>query len=105
MELNFTKVGGLYVAEFTAENDFALHIEKSAGYLRLKQSSVAGAKYAFVRSARFDDHELVIDEIVYSAVYPVNICVESVVLPTMAIVSSEGDITEGVIVSTLNTAI
>ena len=105
MELNFTKVGGLYVAEFAVTADFALHIEKSAGYIRLKQSTVTGAQYAFVRSARFDDHELVIDEIVQSTVYPVNIRVESVVLPTMAIVSSEGDITEGVIVASLNTAI
>ena len=87
MNLTFNKQGNLYVADFTAESDFALHIEKSAGYIRLKQSSVTGAEYAFVRGARFDDHELVIDEIVQSAVYPVNIRVVSVVEPTMAVVT------------------
>ena len=36
MNLTFNKQGNLYVADFTAESDFALHIEKSAGYIRLK---------------------------------------------------------------------
>ena len=102
MELTFTKAGGLYVAEFTATADFALHIEKPEGYLRLKQSSVEGAEYAFVRTSRFDDHEEVIDEAVQSVVYPIHIQVVTTVEPTMAIVTSEGDITEGVIVATLN---
>lgn len=87
MELTFNKTGDLWVADFTAESDFALHIEKSVGYIRLKQTSVAGTEYAFVRSARFDDNELVIDEVVQSAVYPVNIRVVSVVEPTMAVVT------------------
>lgn len=105
MELNFTKVGGLYVAEFAVTADFNLHIEKENGYLRVKQSTVEGGVYDFVQGIRPADADNVIDVDFTALVYPKHIRVESVVLPTMAIVSSEGDITEGVIVSTLNTAI
>lgn len=87
MELTFNKVGDLYVADFTAESDFALHIEKQAGYLRVKQTTVANAEYAVVRNACIDDSAIVIDEIFQSAIYPVHIRVEAVALPTKAVVT------------------
>ena len=105
MELNFTKVGGLYVAEFKVTADFNLHIEKENGPLNIYQSTVEGGKWEDIRGLNLGLDNTVVDMDFTALVYPKHILIESKTLPTMAIVSSEGDITEGVIVSSLNTAI
>lgn len=105
MELNFTKAGGLYVAEFTVTADFNLHIEKPNGALFIEQSSVEGAEYAPVKDFKLGINNQVIDEGYSALVYPMYIRVKSATMPTKAYVLSQGEVVEGVIVETLNTPV
>ena len=84
MELTFTKAGGLYVAEFTVEGDFNIHIEKDAGNIRILQSSVQDGQYDYVRNANINANDGVIDFDFTALVYPKYIRVESKVMPTKA---------------------
>lgn len=87
MELTFVKKGEWYEADFTADKDFNLHIEKSSGTLYLQQSSVQGAKPAAVRGANWGPDVDVIDEGFSALVYPMYIRVKSSVEPSVAAVA------------------
>ena len=62
MNLTFTKKGEWYEADFTADGNFNLHIEKPGGTCYLQQSSVSGGKHAAVRGAAWGRDVDVIDE-------------------------------------------
>lgn len=88
MDLQFTKQGDKYVAEFSATSDFNLHLEKpQGGDVKFFQSSVEGAKPAPIRGVKFYKFDLFLDEDFTSLVYPKYIRIESEVEPTMAVVT------------------
>lgn len=87
MDLNFTKDGDLWVAEFSVNGNVNLHIERAeGGYLSIGQRT-AGNKYAYIADAHQLDSKLTIDEDIQGVVYPKNIKVASAVKPTVAIVT------------------
>lgn len=87
MELNFTKVGNSYVAEFTAASDFNLHIEKTEGYIHIMQSTIEGGEYDYVKGLSIGHLEPVIDLDFTALVYPKHIRIKSAVIPTKAVVT------------------
>ena len=101
--MTFNKVGNVYVAEFEVTKDFSLHIEKPEGSIAMGQTSVPGAGYDNVRGFSFDAKDRVIDTEVIGTLYPKQIKITCSVLPTMAVVSSEGDMAE--IENVLNTPV
>lgn len=87
MDLNFNKVGEVYVAEFEVSADFNLHIEKSIpGSLRIYQRS-AGDRYDLVRGASISATDMVVDYDFIGSVYPKSIMIESAVAPSCAILT------------------
>lgn len=89
MELTFNKVNDAYVAEFTAEKDFNLHIERTdAGIISVYQRGSESGDYALVQGFGLDNrYRFVIDTDFTSAVYPKHIKVESVTQPSVAVVT------------------
>lgn len=86
MNLTFNKVGNVYVAEFKAEGNFSLHIEKPEGSFAIKQTSVEGAAYDEVRDqASYTDKDRVIDTEVRGSMWPKWIKIVSSSQPTMAV--------------------
>lgn len=88
-QLNFVKnsVAGTWTAEFVAESNFALHIErKSSGTIEMCQSSVQGADYAPVRkfAAEYSGFST-IDCTITNEVFPMYIKIVSKTEPTMAV--------------------
>lgn len=104
MNLEFIKVGSRYVAEFKAEADFNLHIEKDLGTLSVYQTTVEGGKYDVVKTGA-NHYDKVVDIDFVGVIYPKYIKIECATLPTLAIVTSNGEITEGGVVTTLNTPV
>ena len=86
MDLLFEKKGEWYEANFTAESDFNIHVEKSGGTLYLQQSCVENGQPATVRGANWGRDIDVIDEGFSALVYPMHIRVKSSVAPTRAVV-------------------
>jgi hypothetical protein len=87
MELNFTKIDNLWVAEFEVNGNVNLHIERAeGGYLSIGQRT-AGNNYAYIADAQQLDSKLTIDEDIQGVIYPKNIKVASAVKPTVAIVT------------------
>ena len=105
MNLEFIKVGNSWVAEFKAEADFNLHIEKGVGNISISQTSVEGGAYDYVRQLSNAPLDKVVDIDFVGAIYPKWIKVTSTTLPTLAVVTSNGEITEGGVVTTLNTPV
>ena len=87
MDLNFTKQGNLYVADFTATSDFNIHIEKEEGYIHILQSTVEGGEYDYIKGLNISHLDPVIDMDFTAAVYPKYIRVKSRVMPTKAVVT------------------
>lgn len=88
MELEFTKNGEMYEATFTAEGNFALHIERAeAGEIDMYQTSVEGATPALVKIDGWGYRsDKVIDTDVSVLVAPKYITIKSKNQPTMAVV-------------------
>lgn len=87
MDLNFSKVGNLWVAEFSVSGNFNLHLERSeGGQLNISQRT-AGNNYEHIANAHQLDSRLVLDADFQGVVYPKNIKVTSAVKPTVAIVT------------------
>lgn len=103
MDLTFNKVGNVYVAEFEVTKDFSLHIEKPEGSIAMGQSSVAGGQYDNVRSFIYDAKDRVIDTMVPGVICPMQMKITCSVMPTMAVLSSEGDVVD--ITNVLNTPV
>lgn len=77
---------GFYSAEFQADGDFALHIERAeADVLVLQQKSVSNGKYADVQHPGINNNALVIDVDVQGFVAPKWFKVKSKSMPTMAV--------------------
>ena len=105
MNLEFIKVGNAYVAEFKVEADFNLHIEKGVGNISISQSSVEGGAYDYIRQLSNAPLDKVVDIDFVGAIYPKWLKITSTTLPTLAVVTSAGEITEGGVVTTLNTPV
>ena len=85
MELQFNKDGNNYIAEFTASDDFNLHIEREdRGFLKVMQRTTASGAYDNIQGASFNYTDPVIDVDFTAAVYPQYIRVISFIKPTMA---------------------
>lgn len=83
MELQFNQVGKRWEAEFLAEADFNLHIERpAAGSLVLSQRGSESGAYDTAHA--FSSYELVIDYDFTALVYPKFIKIVSEVKPTYA---------------------
>jgi hypothetical protein len=87
MELKFTKKGDWYEADFTAESDFNLHIEKPHGPLVVYQTTIEGSQYEAVQGLDFGLDNDVVDIDFTAVVFPKYIRVMSKVMPTMAVVT------------------
>lgn len=87
MELTFVKKGEWYEADFTADKDFNLHIEKANGPLNMYQTTVQGGQYEDVRGLNFGLDNTVVDIDFTALVYPKYIRVVSKVMPTLAVVT------------------
>lgn len=94
-EIQFTKQGGSWVAQFKAEKDFALHIERAeAGPMSMEQSTT-GTQYAAVRDFPQSSHyALTFDAECPVEIAPKYIRVYSATEPTYAEVVSSGEVTE-----------
>lgn len=87
MELTFVKKGEWYEADFTADKDFNLHIEKANGSLSMYQTTVQGGQYEDVRGLNFGLDNTVVDIDFTALVFPKYIRVVSKVMPTLAVVT------------------
>lgn len=93
-DIQFTKQGKTYVAEFEVNADFNLHIEKSqSGYLYMQQRSTSG-KWDSVRNFQATDSDYIIDYDFTALVYPKQIRLVSEYAPTMCVLTSDGDVIE-----------
>ena len=103
MELQFQKINNMYVAEFKATSDFALHIEKQGGSLSAYVSSIEGGRYDFINDFSKHTYGDCVDYDFISVIYPKWIKIKSNVLPSVGIVVSEGEVISGGIETSLNT--
>lgn len=87
--ITFEKVGTRYEAEFTANGNFALHIERAnGGVITLEQTSVQGGQYAPVMGFSQNWRNFpVIDTTIVGDVFPVYIKIVSETQPSMAVVT------------------
>lgn len=93
-DIQFTKQGKTYVAEFEVNADFNLHIEKSqSGYLYMQQRSTSG-KWDSVRNFQATDSDYIVDYDFTALVYPKQIRLVSKYAPTMCVLTSDGDVIE-----------
>ena len=93
-DIQFTKQGKTYVAEFEVNADFNLHIEKSqSGYLYMRQRSTSG-KWDSVRNFQATDSDYIVDYDFTALVYPKQIRLVSKYAPTMCVLTSDGDVIE-----------
>ena len=98
MELTFTykPEQKLYIAEFRADKEFNIHIERpEPGYISMQQNSAEGGKYAAVDDwGTQNNDKLIIDYESGYFVTPKFIKIISKVLPTYAAITTEGDVVE-----------
>ena len=88
MNLEFTFIDNVWVATFTATDDFAIHIEKEGkAPVYFKQSCVEGATPDLIKSIKMDSAETVLDCAICYPVYPLYMTVMAYEKPTMAIVT------------------
>lgn len=93
-DIQFTKQGNTYVAEFEVNADFNLHIEKSrSGYLYMRQRSTSG-KWDSVRNFQVAENDYIVDYDFTALVYPKQIRLVSEYAPTMCALTSDGDVIE-----------
>ena len=98
MELTFTYKPELklYIAEFRADKEFNIHIERpEPGYISMQQNSAEGGKYAAVDDwGTQNNDKLIIDYESGYFVTPKFIKIISKVLPTYAAITTDGDVVE-----------
>lgn len=73
--------------------------------MEMFQSSVEGAGYDYVKALNASKYDEVIDIDCTALIYPKWIKLETRVQPTAAYVLSRGEVVEGVIVASINTAV
>lgn len=92
--LNFIEKGNEYVAEFKAEGDFSLHIEKGQNqYIGMAQKSIEDGKYDAVDKFPYGPNDRVIDTEVRDFLAPKWFRITCSAMPDKAVVVSESDIT------------
>ena len=96
MELAFTKIDGLYIAEFQVSADFNLHIERDeTGPIILYQRTTSQGEYDYVKNFGFkQDGDKVMDLDFQSLVYPKWIKIKSAVNPLVATITTDGEVNE-----------
>ena len=93
MELTFNKVDNIYVVEFKAEDDFNLHIERAkTGTIRLYQRGSDVGEYKLIAKQGNNTDDTVIDSNVVGVICPMYFKIESYVEPTLAVVTSKGNV-------------
>ena len=94
MELEFKKENGKFVAEFKVSAEFNIHIEKQlTGDLILKQRSIENGQYDVIEDFGYNKGgDFVIDRDVQGFIAPKWIKIESAVLPTLAVITTSGDV-------------
>lgn len=106
MELSFIKTENGYVSEFKVESDFNLHIEtEDKGAIELHQTSVEGANYDKVERLNSNYHDRVVDKTIIVPLPPMWLKITSTSLPTLAVVTSNGEISNDGIIKLLNTPV
>jgi hypothetical protein len=95
MELNFIKDGNVFIAEFEVAGDFNLHVErKERGIFSVYQRTALNGKYAYVEDLGSQTGKGVIEYDFTGVIYPKMIKIVSEVNPTIAEVTSIGEVTE-----------
>lgn len=95
MELNFIKDGNVFIAEFEVAGDFNLHVErKERGIFSVYQRTALNGKYAYVEDIGSQTGKDVIEYDFTGVIYPKMIKIVSEVNPTIAEVTSIGEVTE-----------
>ena len=87
MEIQFTNIDNLWVAEFEVTSDFNLHIERDTdGRLDIYQRT-AGAEYENIYDIGYLNKRTVYDNDFQALIYPKWIKVKSAVKPIVAVVT------------------
>jgi hypothetical protein len=89
MEINFQKVGDIFVSEFEVTADFNLHLEGVVeGNVKVYQRGTPSGGYAYVRTATpYPSFSKVYDFDLSALVYPKYIKVECPEQPSKAVVT------------------
>lgn len=84
-DIQFTKQGNTYVAEFEVNADFNLHIEKSrSGYLYMQQRTSNVGQFDSVKNFQILDSDYIIDCDFSALIYPKQIRIVSEHMPSIA---------------------
>lgn len=94
MNITFNNIDNEYYSEFTVEEDFNVHIEFDYSTpLKFYQKSIDNGDYAEIKGLKIINNK-VVDYDFIGAIYPKYIKIVSEVEPTLAVVTSAGEVTE-----------
>ena len=93
MELTFDKATG--ICEFEVTADFNLHLEREdVGTLHFYQRTTPHGEYDYIKNQGYNADDKVIDLDFQALVYPKWIKIKSAVIPTVATISTDGEVRE-----------
>lgn len=94
MEIQFTNIDNLWVAEFEVTKDFNLHLERDTeGRLDIYQRT-AGGDYEYIYDIGYLNKRTVYDNDFQALVYPKWIKIKSAVKPLIATITTDGEVNE-----------
>lgn len=94
MEIQFTNINNLWVAEFEVTKDFNLHLERDTeGRLDIYQRT-AGGDYEYIYDIGYLNKRTVYDNDFQALVYPKWIKIKSAVKPLVATITTDGEVNE-----------
>lgn len=94
MEIQFTNIDNLWVAEFEVTKDFNLHLERDTeGRLDIYQRT-AGGDYEYIYDIGYLNKRTVYDNDFQALVYPKWIRIKSAVKPLIATITTDGEVNE-----------
>lgn len=94
MEIQFTNIDNLWVAEFEVTKDFNLHLERDTeGRLDIYQRT-AGGDYEYIYDIGYLNKRTVYDNDFQALVYPKWIKIKSAVKPLVATITTDGEVNE-----------
>jgi hypothetical protein len=94
MEIQFTNIDNLWVAEFEVTKDFNLHLERDTeGRLDIYQRT-AGGEYEYIYDIGYLNKRTVYDNDFQALVYPKWIKIKSAVKPLIATITTDGEVNE-----------
>lgn len=95
MEIQFTNIGNLWVAEFEVTADFNLHLEReNVGTLHFYQRTTPHGEYDYINNQGYNADDKVIDIDFQALVYPKWIKIKSAVKPLIATITTDGEVNE-----------